>query len=167
MADPETFDAFYRATYDRTLRYMYAMVGDHLDAQDLTQEAYGRAWRRWRELQEVDDPEAWVRTVAWRAAANFLRHLRIVTRRHLSRPAQDSTDGPDEDALDLVAALKKLDPGQRQVLVLYYLLDLPVEEVAREMGASVSAIKARLVRGRMALAALMSKAEDETHVGPA
>ena len=160
VSGPETFDAFYRSTYDRTLRYLYGMVGEVATAQDLAQEAYGRAWRAWHEVGSMADPEAWVRTVGWRAAANHLRHLRVVARRRIPRPLPVAA--PGEDTVALVSALKQVDTDQRQALVLHYLLDLSVQQVAEETGVSISAVKARLARGRTALAALLGVPEESS-----
>jgi RNA polymerase sigma-70 factor (ECF subfamily) len=66
--DAEGFDAFYTGTNRRVLHQMYAMTGNLADAQELVQEAYARAWQRWSTVSTYDDPEAWVRTVAWRLA---------------------------------------------------------------------------------------------------
>lgn len=162
MPGEESFDAFYRSTYDRTLRYLYGMLGDAAEAQDVTQEAYGRAWRRWGEVGAMAEPEAWVRTVGWRVAASHLRHLRVAARRFAVWPGVVAA-APGPDNVALVAALKRIDPEQRRALVLHYLLDLPVQQVADETGVSLSAAKARLVRGRAALAALLTP-EETTHV---
>ena len=56
------------------------------------------------------------------------------------------------DALALAQALRALSLPHRQVLVLHHLLGLSVEEVARELAIPVGTVKARLVRGRRALA---------------
>lgn len=161
MPDADSFDAFYRATYDRTFRYLYGVLGDAGDAQDATQEAYGRAWRAWRDVGAMADPEAWVRTVGWRVAANHLRRLRSAARRRPPRPDQAADVGtPGADTVDLVSALRRIDRDQRRALVLHYLLDLPVQQVADETGVSVSAAKARLVRGRAALGVLLRLDEE-------
>lgn len=165
LADAESFDAFYRSTYDRTLRYLYGMLGDRAEAQDVTQEAFGRAWRSWRRVSDMADPEAWVRTVGWRIAANHLRHLRVAARRHLQRPIPVDAAPPDVDNMALIAALRRIDPAQRQALVLHYLLDLPMQQVADESGVSLSAAKARVLRGRAAVAALLDIAEETSGVG--
>ena len=62
----------------------------------------------------------------------------------------------DESHVALVAALKQLPEEQRQALVLHHIADLPVQQVAAEVGAPVGTIKARLSRGRTALAALLT-----------
>lgn len=166
MPDTESFDVFYRDTYDRTLRYLYGMLGDAAEAQDLTQEAYGRAWRCWREVGAMADPEAWVRTVGWRVSANHLRHVRLVARRRALRQEAKVAPEPGVDNVTLVAALKRINGDQRQALVLHYMLDLSVQQVADETGVSLSAAKARLVRGRAALVALLDPVEEAGSVGP-
>ena len=158
MADSASFDAFFRASYDRTLRYLYGMLGDTAEAQDVAQEAYGRAWRRWRAVSAMDDPEAWVRTVAWRLGADHFRHLRVARRR--PQPLAEAPSGaPGVDNVALVAALKRIDPAQRQAVVLHYLLDLPLQQVAAECGVSLTAAKSRVARGRAALLALLDTQE--------
>lgn len=102
------------------------------------------------------DPQGWVRTVAWRMALNRVRHLRVVSR---SLRLRRELPGLPEVAVDnvlLVRALKRLPAAQRQAVVLHYLVDLPVEQVAFEVGASISAVKSRLARGRAALLPILA-----------
>jgi RNA polymerase sigma-70 factor (ECF subfamily) len=71
----------------------------------------------------------------------------------------------DPSHVVLVAALARLPHRQRVAVVLHHLADLPVEEVARETGASVSAVKQQLVRGRAALAGLLAD-DDRAELSP-
>ena len=61
----------------------------------------------------------------------------------------------------MIAALRQLPDSQREVLALHYLADLPVLEVAELLGVPEGTVKSRLMRGREALAALLS--EEESH----
>jgi RNA polymerase sigma-70 factor, ECF subfamily len=63
---------------------------------------------------------------------------------------------PDIEHTALVTALKQIPEDQRRAIVLHHLCDLPVDEVARETGVAVGTVKARLSRGRKALAVLLS-----------
>ena len=65
------------------------------------------------------------------------------------------TEAADESRVALVTALRRLPEPQRRALVLHHLCDLPVHAVAREVGVPEGPIKARLSRGRTALAALL------------
>jgi RNA polymerase sigma-70 factor (ECF subfamily) len=165
MRPTATFDEFYLATRSRLVHQMYAMLGDLGEAEDVTQEAYGRAWRAWTTVETMADPQAWVRTVAWRLAANSLRHRRRAARRLLLRERPAPPAEPGVDNVAVVAALRTLPADQRRAIVLYHLADLTVEQVATETGASVSATKSRLARGRAALlSTLQDDHAEERHV---
>src|SRR4029453_15460058 len=84
MRHADSFDEFYRATALGMLRYAYALTGDRSDAQDVTQEAYARAWRRWQSVGGHPAPAAWVRLVVARLVADRWRRalgLRLALRR--------------------------------------------------------------------------------------
>ena len=156
MRDTEGFDAFYSATSRRVMHQMYAMTGNLADAQELTQEAYARAWQRWSSVATYDDPEAWVRTVAWRLAASRWRKARNGVTALLRHGPPEPTPAPSVDNVALVAALRKIPDAQRRAIVLHHLGGLSVAEVAQEVGAPEGTVKARLSRGRAALAELLA-----------
>jgi RNA polymerase sigma-70 factor (ECF subfamily) len=62
-----------------------------------------------------------------------------------------------------VAALRRIPVEQRVAIVLHHLVGLPVEEVAAQTDAPTGTVKARLSRGRAALARLLS--EEDDHAG--
>ena len=151
-----SFDAFYTGSSRRVLHQMYAMTGNLADAQELVQEAYARAWQRWTAVSSYDDPEAWVRTVAWRLAASRWRKARNGVAAMLRHGPAPHTPEPTVDNVALVAALKQIPEAQRRAIVLHHLGGLSVGEVAHETGAPEGTVKARLARGRAALAQLLS-----------
>lgn len=155
MKSAETFDDFYHATRNRLLHQMYAMTGNLADAQDCVQEAYARAWQRWDQVSEHASPEAWLRTVAWRIAASRWRKVRNGIAAMARHGPPNHTPEPSPDNVALVEALKQIPEAQRRTIVLHHLADLPVEEVARELGVATGTVKARLSRGRAALAELL------------
>jgi len=71
-----SFEEFYDATYGRLLRQIVLVTGDPGDAEDLLQDAYGRAAVRWKRLRDYQAPEAWVRRVALRLATDRARRIR-------------------------------------------------------------------------------------------
>lgn len=155
--DEHEFDDFYSASFQRVVGQVYAMIGDRDEAQDCVQEAFVRAWAHRRKLERTEYPEAWVRTTAHRLAISRWRRT-IHGRRPVDRAvgAATETAPPSEAHVALVAALKQLPEAQRQALVLHHIADLPVHVVARQVGVPEGTIKARLSRGRTALAALLS-----------
>jgi len=145
------FADFYGAAARRIVRHAYALTGNLADAQDITQESFARAWQRWDKVRDFDSPEAWVRRVATNLAVSRLRRART------ARAAAWQLSGhvvPEisPDTVALVAALRMLPERQRVVLVLHYLADLPVAQIAAELGSPVGSVKAWLSRGRAALA---------------
>ena len=161
-SDSADFDAFYIATVRRIVLYLYAACGDRADAQDIAQEAFARAWQHWPKVAGYDDPEAWVRTVAWRLMANRWRGLRrwLTAQARLGPPAE-ATGSPSPDRVAILGALQQLPKPQRQVIALYYLLDMPVNDIAASTGTPVGTIKARLSRARSTLAGLLNEHDQE------
>ena len=76
MTKADDFDMFYAATSRRLVRQIFAMTGDLGEAEDAVQEAYIRAWRRWPRIRAYDDPEAWLRVVAYRISVNSWQKAR-------------------------------------------------------------------------------------------
>ncbi|MFI0721784.1 SigE family RNA polymerase sigma factor [Streptomyces sp. NPDC021224] len=147
------FDDFYAATAKKMVAVVYAVTGDLGEAEDAVQEAYARAWTRWAALTAEGDPTPWVRTVALRLAVSTWRKARNRMRAHFRHgpPADAPALAPDRVAL--VDALRTLGDDQRTAVVMHHLLDLPVDEIARETGVSSAAVRTRLSRGRKALGA--------------
>ncbi len=159
MTDEE-YSSFYLSSFSLLVRQIYAMTGDYNEAQDAVQEAFLRGWSRRARLSSAEPPEAWIRTVAWRVAISRwrrARHGRALEQRHFV-PEVVASPGPEHTAL--VAALRQLPAAQRQAVVLYHLCDLSVGQIAAETGAAVGTVKARLSRGRAALAVHLSDGSD-------
>lgn len=161
MADTEEFDSFYRDTRQRLFTMVYALTGDVGQAQDVTQDAYARAWQRWDRVRDYGDPEGWIRTVARRIAISYWRRARNALAAHRRSAPADRRPGPDADLVALIAALSTLPVPVRTTLVLYHLVDLSVADVARETGVPEGTVKARLSRGRRALAAALTIDDEE------
>lgn len=155
--DAAEFDDFYAASFRPLVRQLYALTGDAEEARDCVQEAFVRAWSRRRSLDASEHPEAWVRVTAQRLAVS--RWRRWVRGRHApdrAVAAADAVPAVDETRVALVAALQQLPMAQREALVLHHIADLPVAEIAAQLGTPEGTIKARLSRGRTALATLLA-----------
>jgi len=166
--DEVDFDDFYTTSYARVVGQVHAMIGSRDEAEECVQEAFVRAWAHRRSLDRAGHPEAWVRTTAYRLAVSRWRRV-VKGRRPGDRALAAATTSapPSEAHVALVAALKELPEAQRRALVLHHLADLPVHEVARETGVPEGTVKARLSRGRAALAALLTDPTTDTLPGGA
>ena len=162
MITEAEFDHFYAATFGRLVGQTYAMCGNLAEAQDCVQEAFIRAWDRRRSFELEQGGEAWVRTVAYRLAVSRWRRARLAFRAtDRSRPGPAASE-PDVTRVALARALQQIPVDQRRAIVLHHLCDLSVTDVALETGAPVGTVKARLARGRAALANLLQDRATET-----
>jgi RNA polymerase sigma-70 factor, ECF subfamily len=153
---PEEFDDLYARSFHRLVGQIYAMTGNLAEAQDVVQEAFVRAWDKRSQLTLTQSPEAWVRTVAGRLAVSRWRRARSGLRAVFRHGTPETVPSPGPEHAALVDALRKIPEQQRQAIVLHYLCDLPVADVAEETGVPEGTVKARLARGRAALARHLS-----------
>jgi RNA polymerase sigma-70 factor (ECF subfamily) len=140
-----TFEEFYSREFKRVYRASWLLARNDHDALEATQEAFARAFARWRKLRNEDWAAGWVITTA----TNVLR--RRARRVAETRAEDSSTPGPTGGAIDLQRALRRLPARQREALVLFYIGDLTVHAVADLMGVSDGTVKAHLSQGRSAL----------------
>jgi RNA polymerase sigma-70 factor (ECF subfamily) len=161
VAATDDFEVFFAAVYPRLVRQLFAIVGEIGDAEDVVQEALARAAARWQRIGAYDDPEGWVRRVALNRARNNLRR----SRRALAALARVGpvADVPElsPDATAVAAAMRRLPLRSREVLVPYYVVQLSVEETARQVGIPSGTVKSRLARARTALARELGEERQE------
>jgi RNA polymerase sigma-70 factor (ECF subfamily) len=160
-AAPPGFAELYGTHFARLATQLYAYLGDHAEAQDLTQEAFCRALDRWHRVSGYDDPVGWVRRVAWNLATSRLRR-RAVALRHLARQRAEHVAGPEPDRVALVAALAKLPARHRLAVVQHHLGHLSTAEIAEQQGVAEGTVRSWLSRGRAALATHFSDVRAES-----
>ena len=151
------WEEVYAGQYRRLVALLTAMAGSRVEAEEAVQEAFVRALGISGRRAVVDDPEAWL----YRVAVNVLRSRwrRLLTRRRAidrlsAEPGPDVLDHVD-DRMELLDALRRLPFEQREALALHHLADLPIDAVAVRVGSPVGTVKARLSRGRNALARML------------
>ncbi|KAB1920960.1 SigE family RNA polymerase sigma factor [Micromonospora noduli] len=154
------FDDFYHAHFRGLVVQLTAYTGDRGQAQELVQEAFCRAYARWDRLAAYQDPLAWVRRVAWNLGHNRWRRLRTA-QLWLLRQRETHVAEPSPDRVALDAALAKLPPKQRRAVVLHYLADLTVAEIAAQEQVAEGTVKSWLHRGRTALATHLRDTNEE------
>src|SRR4051794_35071907 len=146
-------------SYRRLVGQLYGVCGDLTEAEEVVAEAFARAVQHQRTFARLDNPEAWLRTVAVNLSrTRFRRSLRDFSRERAPTHPAALTD----DRLALIAALRKLPAAQREAIALHYLADLPIHEVAEATGSPIGTVKARLSRGRSALAVLLADSYDSS-----
>lgn len=151
------------SSYRRLVGQLFGVCGDLAEAEDVVQEAFVRAAARAGSFARVDNPEAWLRTTAVNLSRT--RHRRRMLGRRLLARELPSVSAPDlsPDRIAVLDALRRLPQTQREAIALHHLADLPVDEVAQNLGVSSNTIKSRLRRGRAALAELLDVREEAPH----
>jgi RNA polymerase sigma-70 factor (ECF subfamily) len=152
----DSFTEFYRAAYGGLVAQLYAYCGDRVEAQDAAQEAFARAWSHWREVSAMGDPRAWVARVGYRLVVSRFRRIAAAARTLVRHGPPPPVPEPDPGLADTVAALRGLPEAQRRALAMFYLGGFAIAEIARAEGVPEGTIKARLSRGRQALAAVLA-----------
>jgi RNA polymerase sigma-70 factor (ECF subfamily) len=153
--DDAAFDELYEREWPGLVGALTFVCGDRTEAADCVQEAFVRAWENRRRLD--GDAGGWVRTVALRIAVSRWRKTRggvTAWLRHHSRPQPHADVEVEALAVDpeVVEALRGLPDAQREALVMHHVMDMSVDDVAAVLGCPVGTVKARLARGRAAMA---------------
>jgi DNA-directed RNA polymerase specialized sigma24 family protein len=126
MQDATDFDEFYKSARTGLLQQTFALTGDLPASRGAVRDAFVAAWHHWRKVSRLEDPEAWVRPVAWRHAQ----------RRHSARLFhRDRKLDPEIRAT--LDALAKLPFQQRKILLLTQLANASMTDMAREVGLPV------------------------------
>lgn len=143
--DPEFAD-YVRARQHRLLRAAYLVCGDVHRAEDLLQQAFEKLALRWETVRH-GQPDAYVRRILYHDAVSTWRRTR---REHLTvAPPEPDAAGLADVAgtvgarVDLEAALARLTPKQRAVLVLRFFEDRSEAETADALGVTVGTVKSQ------------------------
>src|SRR3954469_7354467 len=160
MSGDEAFEEVFRREYPSVLRTVALIVVDREVAAEVTQEAFTQLHLKWRRVSGYDRPGAWGRRVAIRDAVR----ARQRSHRGVTLEAQASTGEARDDALvdlDVVRAIASLPAQQRAAVVLRYYGDLPIADLAVELGCAEATARVHLHRGRARLAELLGADEEE------
>ncbi|MBY0459744.1 MAG: sigma-70 family RNA polymerase sigma factor [Gemmataceae bacterium] len=163
----QLIDAHYEALY----RYAFRLSGSAADAEDLTQEAFGKALARLPQLREPDRAKGWL----FRILRNiYLHKVRDQKRHHLvpldavgDLPGRESDavggagggNGLDIDPAKLQQALDELDEAFRTPLILFYFEEFSYKDIAEQMGLPIGTVMSRLARGKSYLRSRLTPTE--------
>jgi RNA polymerase sigma-70 factor, ECF subfamily len=142
------FEELVRPQIEPAFRLARVMLSSHADAEDAVQEAMALAWRRLHQLRDPAAFRPWfLAIVVSRCRTARRSRWSLVLRLD---DAEERLAGPESDDvvghLDLRGALRRLSAADRAALLLFYVLDLPLEEVAAALGLSRGAAKTRIYR---------------------
>lgn len=154
----------YETFQPQVYSYLYYRTGDHHVAQDLTADVFVKLLRSLPGYQQrhTGSFRAWLFEIARNAAVDYFRRANLRQNTELSEEVVDHQPAPEtiaERRLNnelLRRALRRLTPDQCDVVVLRFLADMPIAEVAQVLNKSESAIKNLQLRGLAALQQILT-----------
>lgn len=163
----ELFEIFYRRTYAA----VFAILRHRESAEDITQDAFIKAFQNITRLREKEKFGPWLAAIATNLARNHLkREKRLYYSGNPVEPeagsAQITPSSTEEQVIReeeiarVRAALRTLPPEQYQVVIMQYFYDLKLAEIARLLKISPGTAKSRLFRARVRLSRVLEPKED-------
>ncbi|TCC32053.1 sigma-70 family RNA polymerase sigma factor [Kribbella speibonae] len=150
VGDREAVAELVRGWHEAVWGYVRHMLGQADLADDVSQEVWLAVVRGLPRLKEPERFAAWLFTIARRSVVNQLRQ------RYAEQPHVDVDEEPDPadhvvERIDVRRLLGGVPVMEREVLVLFHLEDLSLEECAEVLGVPVGTVKSRLYRARRLL----------------
>ena len=158
MGTVTEFDADYIAYADRRMgtlrRWAYTFCGDPHQADDLVQDTLTTVYAKWHRVSQTDNIDGYVHQILLRAFLTDRRRNWWKVRLHgdnLPERERPTAAAGIEEREWLRAALLRITPRQRTVLVLRFMCDLSVADVAVHLGCTEGTVKSRTLRALAAL----------------
>jgi RNA polymerase sigma factor (sigma-70 family) len=141
------FPALVAEHHGDLVRLAYAIVGDPDLANDVAQSAWAAAWRNRSRLREPERVRGWLLTIAANEARRSLRRRRL---RQFIPLADDTARTvparPSDDQIDLIQAIQRLRPRDREILARRYAMGETSQEIGDQVGMSDSGVRVRIGR---------------------
>jgi len=155
LGEPSAFDALVERWHEPLWRYVRSMTGDPATAEEVLQDGWLRILRGIDRLREPARLQAWLFSIVRRA---FVDRLRARYADSGLEPLDEEPPEEDpaselgwEESESLHRALQTLPPPDRETVVLFYLQELDLREVAEVLDVPVGTVKSRLHRARRSL----------------
>jgi len=148
----EDFDSFFRREFPKLSVLAGATAGNRALGEDIAQEALARVAERWSEARLYDKPGAFARRIVLNVALSRRRRIASEARAMLKLGRPPAIEVTDEGDPAIWRAVDRLAPRQRAVVVLHYLEDRPVAEIAEILDVAVSTATSHLHDARANLA---------------
>lgn len=145
----EPFNRLIERWEKRIFNYLLRILGDREDAMDVSQEVFLKAYRKIGSLEDAERFSYWLFRIAHNEAYSLVRKSRPEEEwnGHGDGPEWGRRMAPVEVSLAIEAALARLNPEQREAVVLKVYQGFKFEEIGEILGTPVSTIKSRLYTG--------------------
>lgn len=151
--DREAFDHLLRLVQEPLYGYISSLVGNRALAEDILQEVFILIYRKLRWLREPELFRPWAYRIASREAFKYIKRERRWAESSVDESALAELPSPPRDALtnefieSLPQLVAQISPASRAVIVLHYLHEMPLGEIATVLGLSLGTVKSRLAYG--------------------
>ena len=151
--DRDAFDRLLRLVQEPLYRYIVSLVGSRVLAEDILQEVFILIYRKLRWLREPELFRPWAYRIATREAFKHLKCERRWSDASVNESALAELPAPPRDAFteefltELPQMVSRISPASRAVIVLHYLNEMPLGEVADVLGIALGTVKSRLAYG--------------------
>jgi RNA polymerase sigma-70 factor (ECF subfamily) len=176
LTAPIDFTTFMRNYQDMVYTTAVRLLGNETQAEDISQEVFLKAYEHWDNLGSTTTAGGWLKTVTTNLSINHLQRYRKRWRFFSEFSRHGGEDADDDQPVEFASpenfleelsqadrrawverALEKLPEHQRVPLVLYHFEDVPYEDIAKRLGVSLSKVKTDIMRGREALAKVLTR----------
>lgn len=141
----DEFADFYRSGWAPCLRAVMASGERPERAEELVAEAFAKAWATWPRLRSHAAPRAWVVRTALNTSISWWRKSRREV--PLSQDELTLPEAPTEPIdTDLLVAIRRLPPRQRQIVALRLLADLDVDATSQHLGVAPGTVRSHMAR---------------------
>lgn len=172
--DQEAFEAIFQLYERQIYGFIYRMMGNAEDANDLTQECFVRAYKALSQTTEDLNISAWLHRIASNACLDVLRRRQRIrwlpweSHKHEQLLHGKPLDEPESNALrnetqmTVQQVISQMSPRNRMALILREYEGMSCEEIGQVMGLSRSAVKSILFRGREEFRRIYRAVEDDS-----
>lgn len=157
--DREALDELFQCVQESLYRYIVSLVGSRALAEDILQEVFILIYRKLRWLREPEVFRPWAYRIATREAFKQLKRERRWTDSSVDETALEDFPAPVSNAPtpDQISQLvEQVSPASRAVIVLHYLHEMQLDEIADVLGVALGTVKSRLAYGLGSLRKLMA-----------
>jgi RNA polymerase sigma-70 factor (ECF subfamily) len=148
VGGPESFAGFFENEARRLLAALWLVTRNHVEAEEILQEAFLKVWERWDRVSRLDDATGYLYRTALNEHRSRLRRAAVAMRRSFRAPEPDDALRRAEAREALVRALGLLTARQRAAVVVTDLLGYPPNDAAVILGIRPSTVRVLLSRAR-------------------
>lgn len=167
QGDHAAYGALVRRHQDRVYRHLLRLTGSREEALELAQEVFIKAWEALPAWRPDAQFHTWIYRIASNVALDVLRRRKVVQFEALPQDYEAPADAPGPEVqlqarqsmLALDAALARLSPEHREIILLREVEDLSYDEIAVSLDIDPGTVKSRLARARAALVAVYGRSD--------